>query len=100
MGEHLCVSSFAVFTRPSFANIVSSIPGAQSRAADFTTALNIAQEIAFLTPSMQDRSLLPSCDAVFGTVPKEARAAFRKFVVADGQDGQLFEVSEVLSALD
>jgi hypothetical protein len=100
MGEHLCVGFPQAVIHLFLADIVNSMPGDQSRAADFTTALHIAQEIAFLTPSMQDRSLLPSCEAVFGTLPKEVRAAFRKFVVADGNDGQLFEVSEVLSALD
>jgi hypothetical protein len=99
MGQHLCVSCFQIRVYCSWLTL-SSIPGVQSRAADFTTALHIAQEIAFLTPSMQDRSLLPSCEAVFGTLPKEPRAAFRKFVVADENNGQLFEVSEVLSALD
>lgn len=78
-----------------------SIPGSQSKPADFVTAVHIAQELAVLTPSMQDRALLPSCEVVFGSLPRDARAAFRKFVPAkDGQKSEVFDVAEVLGALD
>lgn len=57
-----------------------------------------------LTPSMQDRALLPSCEVVFGALPREVRAAFRKFVPLPSEknqtEGKLFEVAEVLGALD
>lgn len=58
--------------------------------------------MAVLTPSMQDRALLPSCEVVLGGVPsREVRAAFRKYVVGAGQkEGEMFEVAEVLGALD
>ena len=76
-------------------------PGSQSKPADFATALHIAQELAVLTPSMQDRALLPSCEVVFGALPREVRAAFRKFVPEKGEEpGQVFEVADVLGALD
>lgn len=77
----------------------SSIPGPQSKPAEFGTALLIAQELAVLTPSMQDRALLPSCEVVFGAFPHEARAAFRKFM-PEQKEGSVFEVAEVLGALD
>ncbi|ETN42117.1 uncharacterized protein HMPREF1541_04056 [Cyphellophora europaea CBS 101466] len=94
-----------VFVLDAWASIyvyVSPIPGSQAKAAEFSTALHIAQEIAVLTPSMQDRALLPSCEVVFGPLPREVRAAFRKFVPENGIDGEakVFEVAEVLSALD
>lgn len=55
-----------------------------------------------LTPSMQDRALLPSCEVVFGELPGEVRAAFRKYIpsVEGAPEGALFEVAEVLGALN
>ncbi|KPI39079.1 uncharacterized protein AB675_4538 [Cyphellophora attinorum] len=78
------------------------IPGTSARATDFVTALHIAQEMAVLTPSMQDRALLPSCEVVLGGhPPREARAAFRKYgAVETHSEGKTWEVAEVLSALD
>lgn len=56
--------------------------------------------MAVLTPSMQDRALLPSCEVVLGGHPsREVRAAFRKYSPPK-QEGKMFEVAEVLSALD
>lgn len=84
--------------------LAHSIPGSKCKPTDFVTALHIAQEMAVLTPSMQDRALLPSCEVVLaGCPPREVRAAFRKYTVrragAEGE-GRVFEAAEVLSALD
>jgi hypothetical protein len=78
------------------------MPGTSAKATDFVTALHIAQEMAVLTPSMQDRALLPSCEVVLGGhPPREARAAFRKYgVVESHSEGKTWEVAEVLNALD
>jgi hypothetical protein len=100
VGECLRVSQ-ALHCRPRrCTNTLCSIPGLQAKPADFATALHIAQELAVLTPSMQDRALLPSCEVVFGALPREVRAAFRKFTEGKSEEpGQVFEASEVLSAL-
>jgi len=39
----------------------------------------VAQEIALLTPSVQDRSLLPTCYVVLGDPPADFKAMFRKW---------------------
>ena len=79
-------------------------PQCTSKSAEFATALHMAQDMAVLTPSMQDRALLPSCEVVFGAAPpRDVRAAFRKFVVPDRQredQRTVFEVAEMLGALD
>lgn len=65
--------------------------------------MHIAQEIAVLSPSIQDRALLPSCEVVFGEPSPDVKAAFRKWTPAMNVDKNAesasFEVAEVLSIL-
>ena len=65
--------------------------------------------MAVLTPSMQDRAILPSCEVVLSdasvadksALPREIRAAFRRYVAWGGaQEAGVWEVSEVLAMLD
>jgi hypothetical protein len=67
------------------------------------SALHIAQEIAVLAPSVEDRSLLPSCEVVFGEPPRDFRAAFRKWApglnVDTSKESVLVDLAEVLRVL-
>ncbi|KAK5445258.1 hypothetical protein LTS15_010349 [Exophiala xenobiotica] len=47
--------------------------------AEFVTAVQVAQEIAVLAPSIQDRSLLPACYVVMGDPPQKIKDVFRKW---------------------
>lgn len=70
---------------------------------EFVTALYVAQEVAVLSPSVQDRALLPSCEVVFGEPPSDLKAAFRTWTpganVDKNAESASFEVAEVLSIL-
>ena len=74
-----------------------------SKPADFVTALHIAQELAVLTPSIQDRALLPACEVIFGDPPADFKAAFRKWTPGLNIDTKTepvcMEVAEVLRVL-
>ena len=56
-----------------------------------------------LSPSIQDRALLPSCEVVFGEPSADLKAAFRKWTantkVGDDAGPASSEVAEVLSIL-
>lgn len=71
---------------------------------EFVSALHIAQEIAVLSPSVEDRSLLPSCEVVFGEPPRDFRVSFRKWIpginVDTSQETFSVEVAEILRILD
>ena len=60
--------------------------------------------MAVLAPSVQDRSLLPSSEVVFGEPPRDFQAAFRKWTsglnVDKGKDSACIDVAEVLRVLD
>ncbi|RMZ85645.1 hypothetical protein DV737_g610, partial [Chaetothyriales sp. CBS 132003] len=81
------------------------IPGKPSplKSADFVSALHIAQELAVLTPSMQGRPLLPSCQVAFGEPPRDCQAAFRKWTPAgvSGARGPsaCFDIADVMKVL-
>lgn len=47
--------------------------------AEFVTAIQVAQEMAVLAPSIQDRPMLPACYVVMGEPPQPMQAAFRKW---------------------
>ncbi|EXJ55444.1 hypothetical protein A1O7_08371 [Cladophialophora yegresii CBS 114405] len=47
--------------------------------AEFVTAVQVAQEIAVLSSSVQDRPLLPSCYVVMGEPPQHIKSIFRKW---------------------
>jgi hypothetical protein len=47
--------------------------------AEFVTAVQVAQEIAVLAPSIQDRPLLPACYVVMGDPPQKIKDVFRKW---------------------
>lgn len=58
----------------------ASIVGQSARKpVEFITALHVAQEMAVLSPSVQDRPLLPSCHVVSGDMPDNVKTAFRKW---------------------
>ena len=43
------------------------------------TAVQVAQELAVLSPSVQDRPFLPTCYVVIGEPPQNIKAIFRKW---------------------
>ncbi|KAJ9613262.1 hypothetical protein H2200_003204 [Cladophialophora chaetospira] len=47
--------------------------------AELVTAVQIAQELAVLSPSVQDRPLLPPCYVVIGDPPQHIKSMFRKW---------------------
>lgn len=55
------------------------VGGSAKKPAEFVTAVQIAQEIAVLSPSVQDRPLLPACYVVMGDPPDNIKSAFRKW---------------------
>ncbi|OCT44665.1 hypothetical protein CLCR_05341 [Cladophialophora carrionii] len=55
------------------------IGGFAKKPAEFATAVQVAQEIAVLSPSVQDRPLLPSCYVVMGEPPQHIKSIFRKW---------------------
>jgi hypothetical protein len=59
--------------------LFSVIGSSAKKPAEFVTALQIAQEIAVLCPSVQDRPLIPSCYVLLGEPPQEVKAVFRKW---------------------
>ena len=66
------------------------------------TALQIAQEIAVLSPSVQDRPVLPACYVVMGDPPRDVKAVFRKWrpVQSPPQKEQLcVRIEEVMQEL-
>jgi len=52
---------------------------ASSKPADFVTALAFAQEYGIEAASMLDRPFIPAGTVVFGELPGEAKAVFRKW---------------------
>ncbi|KIV94095.1 hypothetical protein PV10_05250 [Exophiala mesophila] len=46
---------------------------------EFITALQVAQEMAVLSPSVQDRPFLPTCHVISGDIPDNIKATFRKW---------------------
>ncbi|OQU99007.1 hypothetical protein CLAIMM_04712 [Cladophialophora immunda] len=55
------------------------VGGSAKKPAEFVTAVQVAQEIAVLSPSVQDRPLLPSCYVVMGDPPENIKSVFRKW---------------------
>jgi hypothetical protein len=58
---------------------VSLIGKSAKKPAEFVTAVQIAQEIAVLSPSIQDRPVLPPCYVVMGDPPPQIKSVFRKW---------------------
>ncbi|RMD44999.1 hypothetical protein DV735_g129, partial [Chaetothyriales sp. CBS 134920] len=82
------------------------LPGKPSplKSADFVSVLHIAQELAVLTPSVQDRALLPSCRVAFGEPPRDCQMAFRKWSPArrsgvGEQRSACFDIADVMNVL-
>ncbi|KAK5085285.1 hypothetical protein LTR05_004566 [Lithohypha guttulata] len=76
-----------------------------SKAAEFVTALSIAQDIAMLSPAIQDRPVLPTCYVVAGNMPNDVKACFRKWSALEsasvaGKDSICVRVEEVMEALE
>ncbi|KIW99845.1 uncharacterized protein Z518_10773 [Rhinocladiella mackenziei CBS 650.93] len=78
------------------------IGASAKKPAEFVTAVNIAQEIAVLSPSVQDRPLLPACYVVLGDPPQNIKAVFRKWrperVTSQGEQ-MCARVEEVMQEL-
>ncbi|KIX92889.1 uncharacterized protein Z520_11365 [Fonsecaea multimorphosa CBS 102226] len=55
------------------------VGGSAKKPAEFVTAVQVAQEIAVLSPSVQDRPLLPACYVVMGDPPENIKSVFRKW---------------------
>ncbi|KIW18677.1 hypothetical protein PV08_02966 [Exophiala spinifera] len=54
--------------------------GAMARKpAEFVTAVQVAEEMAVLAPSIQDRPVLPTCHVVMGDPPQNVKNIFRKW---------------------
>ncbi|KEF52949.1 uncharacterized protein A1O9_10855 [Exophiala aquamarina CBS 119918] len=62
-----------------YSTVYVIIGSSAKKPAEFITALQIAQEIAVLCPSVQDRPLIPSCYVLLGEPPQEVKAVFRKW---------------------
>ncbi|OAG41501.1 hypothetical protein AYO21_04203 [Fonsecaea monophora] len=70
--------------------------------AEFVTAVQVAQEIAVLSPSVQDRPLLPACYVVMGDPPENIKSVFRKWRSersASPDDQLCVRVEEVIQEL-
>ncbi|CRG89306.1 Titin [Talaromyces islandicus] len=52
---------------------------AQSKAAEFASALVFAHEYGILAASLEDRPFIPKSFVVFGGIPEQCRVAFRKW---------------------
>jgi hypothetical protein len=57
----------------------SLIGESAKKPAEFVTAVQISQEIAVLSPSVQDRPFLPTCYVVMGDPPQPVKSIFRKW---------------------
>lgn len=75
-----------------------------ARAAEFITALHIAQDIAMLSPAIQDRPVVPTCYIVAGDMPSDIKACFRKWSAIEGnsligKDSICVKLDDVMEAL-
>ncbi len=57
----------------------SLVGGFAKKPAEFVTAVQVAQEIAVLSPSVQDRPVLPAAYVVIGHPPQHFKSVFRKW---------------------
>jgi hypothetical protein len=84
-------------------SLCDSLVGASAqKPAEFVTAVQVAQEIAVLSPSVQDRPLLPACYVVLGEPPQKVQSVFRKWTTprTTPQPAQLcVRVEEVMQEL-
>ncbi|EXJ75222.1 uncharacterized protein A1O5_01918 [Cladophialophora psammophila CBS 110553] len=79
------------------------VGGSAKKPAEFMTAVQVAQEIAVLSPSVQDRPLLPACYVVMGDPPQSIKSVFRKWRPErpNGRDEQVcVRVEEVIQELE
>lgn len=75
-----------------------------SKAAEFVTAMYLAQDFAMLSPSIQDRPLLPRCYVAMGEPTPDVKACFRRWSVIDGHslagnESMCVPLEEVMEAL-
>ncbi|KAL2436923.1 hypothetical protein ABEF94_015498 [Exophiala dermatitidis] len=85
-----------------YAEVYVLVGASAKKPSEFVTALHIAQEMAVLSPSVQDRPVLPSCFVVFGEPPQHIKSVFRKWTPArtSPQTGQIcVRVEEVMQEL-
>lgn len=57
----------------------SIVGSSAKKPAEFITAVHVAQEMAVLSPSLQDRPLLPTCHVLLGELPDDVKSVFRKW---------------------
>ncbi|KIV86664.1 hypothetical protein PV11_02261 [Exophiala sideris] len=78
------------------------VGAAARKPAEFVTAIRVAEEIAVLAPSVQDRPVLPACYVVLGDPPQTVKDVFRKWRpdrTATQVDPLCVRVDEVLHEL-
>lgn len=76
-----------------------------AKAAEFVTALFLAQDIAMLSPAVQDRPVLPACYVVAGDMTDDIKACFRKWSAAEGaslagKESICVRLEDVIEALE
>ena len=59
--------------------VIRLVGAAARKPAEFVTAIRVAEEIAVLAPSIQDRPVLPACYVVLGDPPQKVKDVFRKW---------------------
>lgn len=75
----MCKSDMSLYSSCDANSCDSLVGESAKKPAEFVTALQIAQEIAVLSPSVQDRPLLPACYLVMGAPPQKIQSVFRKW---------------------
>lgn len=75
-----------------------------NKPAEFVTALYMAQDIAMLSPAIQDRPMVPACYVVAGDMPADVKACFRKWSLLEGnslggKDSLCVRLEDVMEAL-
>lgn len=75
-----------------------------SKGSELVTTMYLVQDFAMLSPSIQDRPLLPRCYVVIGEPTPDVKACFRKWNVVDGytlagKDSLCVTLEEAMEAL-
>ncbi|EXJ92314.1 hypothetical protein A1O3_00864 [Capronia epimyces CBS 606.96] len=88
----------------SYGEVDVLVGASAKKPAEFVTAVQIAQEMAVLSPSVQDRPALPSCFVVLGDPPPHVKAVFRKWTPqrtspSPGAGASYVRVQEVMQEL-
>lgn len=76
------------------------IAEANSKSAEFVTALMFAQDYAILTASLEDRPSIPTCKITFYGAPPDFTAAFRKWESPSSHKGRHQKQCQVIALND